>query len=129
MVIPYQSVDQGYVFDPSKKLDCLMSDFFEAEYSQSYLFYGSITSLPWIIQTYQSDPTVAASKIREHLMKYLEKYFDFVEVETGVMDNASATSYSLRLYIHVTQGTSSVKWDKALRITGTQFEKSIAIRT
>lgn len=128
MPIPYPCIDAGFIYDPGKKLDRLMSDFYEAEYSQSYLFYGSITSLPWILQTYQDEPTVAANKIRSSLMSYFEQYYDFVEVETAVMDTTSAVSYDMRLYVHVTQGTESVKLSTQLKVTGTKFEVSIKNR-
>lgn len=128
-VIPYPDIDSGYIYDPGKKFDRLMSDFFEAEYSQSYLFYGSIASLPWLVQTYQSDETVLAQKIRSTLMTYLEKYFDSVEVECAPATNGTAVSYDIRLYAVVTQGDSVLNLEQIIRVTGTKFELSRAIRT
>lgn len=126
--IPYPCIDTGYIYDPRKKFDRMMSDFYEAEYSQSYLFRGSISSLPWLLQEYQSDQDLVASKMRSMLMTYLEKYFDSVEVETGVLDNSTTVSYNLRLYIQVTQGAEVINLHEQLKINGTKLEESIKIR-
>lgn len=128
MAIPYPCIDTGYIYDPSKKLDRLMSDFYEAEYSQSYLFYGSITSFPWILQMYQSDGDLVSSKMRSKLMTYLEKYFDSVEVESSVLDNGTAVSYDLSLYINVTQGAAVVNLQQILKIKDNKLEVSLKLR-
>lgn len=128
MPIPYISVDAGLIYDPGKKLDCLLSDFFEAEYSQSYLFHGSISSLPWILQQYQDDTALTASTIRNQLLVYLGLYFDSVEVETGVEETASLTGYNIRVFVQVTQGDQTVTLYNRLKISGTKLEESIKIR-
>ena len=128
MAIPYPCIDTGYIYDPGKKLDRLMSDFYEAEWSQSYLFQGAITSFPYILQMYQDDTTKVANKTRDSLVTYLGKYFDNVEIESGVMETNSSTSYNLRIYVAVTQGLEVVKLSTQLKVSGTQFEKSLQIR-
>ena len=128
MSIPYISIDAGLIHDPGKKLDCLLSDFFEAEYSQSYLFHGSISSLPWILQQYQDDTALTASTIRNQLLVYLGLYFDTVEVESGVEETGSLTGYNIRVFVQVTQGDQTVTLYNRLKISGTKLEESIKIR-
>lgn len=106
-----------------------MSDFYEAEYSQSYLFYGSISSLPWTLQEYQSDETVVATKIRSTLMPYLEKYFDEVEVECAAEDNGTAVSYDLRIYLKVRQGETYVNFVDLGTVKDGKFNRSRQLRT
>lgn len=124
MPIPYACIDTGYIYDPAKKLDNLMSDFYEAENSQSYLFTGHISSFPYIIQMYERDPEVVVAKFRDTLTKYLGKYFDTVAVEAVKADSDSSTSYDLRARVVVTQDDITINFHDQLRITGTSFEKS-----
>lgn len=127
-VIPYPSLDSGYIYDPGKKLDALMSDFYEAEHAQSYLFRGSITSLPYILQQYPDNSDEVINKIRTYLRAYLLKYFDDVIVETSEDGGVSATSYNIRLYIKVYQGIQTVELYNRLKISGTKLEESLKVR-
>lgn len=126
--IPYPSVDAGFIYDPGKKLDCLIADFYEAEHAQSLLFRGSIASLPYIIQQNPDDESGVINDIRTTLTSYLSKYFDDVIVEVAKEDTVSSTSYSLRLFVQVTQGTETVDLYSRLKIKGTKLEESISTR-
>ena len=128
-VVPYPSIDSGYIYDPGKKLDALISDFYEAEHAQSYLFKGGIISLPYILQQHPNDMDGVMNAIRTQLRSYLLKYFDDVVVEVGE-DKSSTTSvsFNLILYIKVTQEGSSVDLYSRLKVTGTKLEESLAIR-
>jgi hypothetical protein len=132
MAAPYPSIDAGYIHDPAKKLDCLMSDFFEAEHSQSYLFFNQVTSFPWIIQQYQTDPNEIINQLRVRLRPYLLRYFDDVDIECALIDNqVTTTSYSIRLYVEVQQdGALPVNLVNQINISdNNKFERSIALRT
>ncbi len=129
MAAPYPSIDAGYINDPRKKLDCIMSDFFEAEYSQSYLFCNSITSFPWILQNYQSDPDEMINQLRLRLRPYVLRYFDDIELECAIEDNLTTTDYGIRLYVQVKQeGEEPVTLYNRLKIKDDKFQRSIAIR-
>lgn len=125
MTIPYPCLDTGYLYDPGKKLDRIMSDFYESEWSQSYLFAGSISSFPYILQNYQDDPQTVANKTRDSLTRLVGKYFDSCEVQTGEIEGESSTSYDLRLYLTAKQGDETVNLWQQIKVTGTQFEKTL----
>lgn len=129
MAIPYPCVDAGYIFDPGMKLDMLMSDFYEAENSQSYLFNGSITSFPQILQTYQSNPAVVVNRTQDALSNILGKYFDNVDVHVNAVESNSATSYNLRMTLKVVDGLETVNFYTQLKVSGTQFEKTLQTRS
>ena len=128
MTIPYPCLDTGYIFDPGKKLDRVMSDFYEAEFSQSRLFYGSISSFPYILQKWQDDPYVVSTKAKDTLTTLLGKHFDSCEVEFASDQTESNLTYNLRSFISVTQDGQTVTLWEQLKITGTQFERSLATR-
>lgn len=129
MAAPYPSIDSGFIYDPRKKLDCLMSDFFEAEYSQSHLFKDSVTSFPWLIQQYQKDPDELVSQMRLRLKTYLMRYFDEMELELAVESDNSMTGYGIRMYLMVKQdGSEAITLYNRLKIEDDKFERSIVIR-
>jgi hypothetical protein len=130
MAAPYPSIDAGYINDPAKKLDCLMSDFFEAEHSQSYLFFNQVTSFPWILQQYQSQPEEIVNQLRVRLRPYLLRYFDDVQVECALVNNETTTTYSIRLYTEVMQdGLPPINLVNQIKVSdNNKFERTIAIR-
>lgn len=128
MTIPYPSIDSGYIYDPNKKLANLLSDFFEAEISQSYLFKGSISSLPGILQQNDGQPDATADSIRLQLEVYLKKYFDDLEVECATQPNESATTYDLLLSVNVRQAGETASLNQVLKIDGTKLTDSLAFR-
>ena len=105
-----------------------MSDFYEAEYSQSRLFHGSISSFPYIIQKWQDDPITVASKTRDVLNVYLGKYFDNCEVQMTSDELPNSVSYNLRSFVSVTQDGKTVNLWEQVKVTGTQFERSLVSR-
>lgn len=130
MAAPYPSIDAGYINDPAKKLDCLMSDFFEAEHSQSYLFFNQVTSFPWILQQYQSQPEEIVNQLRVRLRPYLLRYFDDVQIECALVNNETTTTYSIRLYTEVMQdGLPPINLVNQITVSdNNKFERTIAIR-
>lgn len=128
MAVAYPSIDAGFIVDPTKKLACILSDFMEAEYSQSYLFLGTISSLPWIIQQNQDDPNAVANAVRMQLQACTTRYFDDVQIECNAVTSVSATSYDLQLYVRARQGTEEITAYKLLKIQENKFKESVDIR-
>lgn len=127
-VIPYPSIDSGFIYDPGKKLDALMSDFYESEQAQSYLFKSQITSFPYILQQYPNDSDAVIQAVKSSLRNLFLKYFDDCNVETAIEDTTSATRYDIRIYVVVTQEDQTVKLYNRLKISGTKLEESMAVR-
>lgn len=127
MAIPYASIDSGYIYDPYKKLDCLFSDFFEAENSQSYLFNGKITSFPWIIQQKQNDPPAIALEVQQQLRVLFLQYFDDCEVICEATDT-SINSYDLYFYATVRQDQATASLNKVMSMSDTKIKESLTIR-
>lgn len=127
-VIPYPSIDAGFIYDPGKKLDYIMSDFYETEFSQSYLFKGALTSLPYILQQNPNNQDGAINAVRTALTTIFLKYFDDCEVSTAAEDTTSATSYNIRLYVKVTQEGQSVELFNLLKTSGGKLMESLKVR-
>ena len=83
--------------------DMLMSDFIAAEYSQTYIYKDTISSLPYIMQETNGEPEKTASMIQKTLETYFNRYFTGVIVETNVMENtANDGKDSVSIYLQFT---------------------------
>ena len=71
----------GWISAPVPKLDELLADFYSAEYSQTYLYYGHVASIQQIVQSNNNDPSATCAGIRTTLKRYLERYFNEATVE------------------------------------------------
>ena len=80
-IIPVPSMStQGLVYDSSNKIDKLLAHAFVADYNQSYLYAGRITSLAAYIAQGGSRSDEVISKIQQGLTTYLAKYYTNVDV-------------------------------------------------
>lgn len=79
IVFPSLSED-GWVTETNKLADKLMSSFFTSEFSQSYTYYGSISSFPYILAMYGHDPVTMAAHTEDQLMQLFSRYFQEVQV-------------------------------------------------
>ena len=70
----------GWVTDPTILLNTLFAQCLVADYSQSTIYDGTITSIPYLVATYQDNPLVMATKLEEALTLYYSRYFVQVTV-------------------------------------------------
>ncbi len=84
----FPALDEGgWVTSDSKVGDYIFSHFFVSDYSQSQIYHGQISSLPWILQTYQNDIRQAIATVESTLRVYFERYFSNVVVEASQIDS------------------------------------------
>lgn len=72
--------------------DGLLSHFFTAFYSQSYIFKDQVSSLQYLIQKNLNNITSLTSDVQSTLSNYFSRYFTDVVVE--VKEKADATNSS-----------------------------------
>ena len=100
--VPTLSTDE-WVNNSMKTADYLLSWFFLSEYSQTYLYIGEISSLPYILHTTQGDMVQAATLTRETLKKYFSRHFNNVVVEVSEVPNdADPSAGQLKIYLKFT---------------------------
>lgn len=96
--LPSLSPD-GWVKDTPNKTDYLLSHFFLAEYSQSFLYKGNISSLPFLLQK-NSDDFNLAKDVESTLQTYFGRYFSNVVVQSKCTTDATDTvKKSLQIFI------------------------------
>jgi hypothetical protein len=96
---------EGKLSDINAKIDYLMCCFFFSKASQSTLFYGSISSLPKIIQEAGSDEIRVREDLQTGLQKYLGIYFTRATVDVQI-DPDVYPSISLQLNLIVSDAAS-----------------------
>lgn len=128
LIIPYPSIDKGFLYSARDKLDCIISDFYESEYSQSYLFHGSISSFPYILQQHADSPEDVVNSLQSTLRTLLLKYFDDCQVEASIIPSESQTSYDIRLMLEVRQGETNIRLGDIMKIRDSRFNKSLSTR-
>lgn len=125
MTRPYYPAfnNDGWVIEPNKMLDALISDFYVAEFSQDYVFARSVTSFPKILETYGGDIPEIANQTRGALTKYLQKYFDILKLEVIPLPSDSDSAGVMSIYIEVTRDGETTNLRNLLRIEGTRLQQ------
>lgn len=98
----------GWVTSPVKKFEYAIAHFFASEYSQTHLFKGYISSLPWIVQDTQGDMLRFCSAIESTLTSYLSTMFSNVVVEAAEVATDKQFIGEVRLYVQVTDSDGTV---------------------
>lgn len=89
--VPSLSED-GWVNSPILMGDYLLSHFFLSDFSQTELYNGSISSLPYLITQYQGNISGLLSAVQTTLQQYLSRYFSSVTIETNQVPNPTNSS-------------------------------------
>ena len=121
--------EDGWITSPERTADYLFSNFFVADYSQTYMYPGMIASLPWILQSTQGDTSEAMREIRRTLNAYFSHYFESVEVNVDEVPNEEQPSkVHLSLYVKFIDNSGQERvLGKILRLNDTIVEKIIEI--
>lgn len=127
-IYPSLSTD-GWIEAPLPKLDALITDFGYSEYSQSTLYHGRVSSLPYIIKANQGDPAGTSRDVIQSLTNYLLRYYENARVESQVVpDSTSASKVGITLNVTVYDKTGSeIRLSRLLEYSGSKLMNYIAI--
>lgn len=107
----------GWVEDPIEQLNLLFGHMLSADYSQSNIYRGNVTSIQYLIANHQDDPTNLKSAVDAALTEYLGRYFDTVTVETYTGDDTER-EYVLFISADVTRNGVTYSLSKAAKVDG-----------
>ena len=96
-VIPSLS-PMGWISDPKTALNIMFAQCLVSDYSQSTVYAGKITSIAWIVATYQNNKIEMMSVMENALQIYLGRFFDAVSVVV-VDDGIDKPRYAINLDI------------------------------
>lgn len=89
--------EDGWVTNALQKADYLFSQMMIADYSQSVLYSGKITSLPYIIQQGSGDPILTANLLETALENYFSNYFSNVTCSVTYPDGQADSAVYLNI--------------------------------
>lgn len=94
---------RGWISDPASVLDQLLLDAWSAEFEQSDMFYGDVTSVSHVYQQYAGQPEAFGTFLSDYLTRYLVKFFDNVNVIVTISypedsDNTYVANVRLSIY-------------------------------
>ena len=93
MKVVYSLSEDGYVTDPARMLEYLVSYYILSEASQSVSFQGSIINLPETYYLYLHDPDSMANAVRSDLERLLSKYYTIVDVSAYARKISEDSTY------------------------------------
>ncbi len=123
-VLPTMSTD-GWVDSPTVKADRLFAHFLVSEYSQTALYAGNVSSLPYLIQKNKEAPLSTANDIKTTLEVYFSRYYDQVEVECSWIDvEPDGGKAEIQIYASLIDSDGiSISLGKAVSIVDSKVQK------
>ncbi len=109
-IIPVPSLSpQGWIVSPAEKADKLFAHIYAAQYSQSHLYPGQITSLQYLVKQYGNEPVEMTLQLQKWLDRYLRRYYPSgvdVRISNDDGPNNPEGKITYTLDIVITEGTS-----------------------
>lgn len=97
IVLPRLDGD-SWIEEPKAQAQQLLSNAIVADYSQSTVFHKNVTSIPYLVASYQNDPAALCLNIAEALKIMYQRYFDSATIDCNYITNPD-TSYTISIGI------------------------------
>lgn len=121
--------EDSWVTSPEKTADYLLSCFIVSDYSQTYMYTGQVSSLPWILQQTLGDTPQACVEIQRTLNTYFSRFFNNVVAEVQQVENReNPAKEQISIYVKFTDKTGKEHvLGKLLRMSNTIVESVVTI--
>jgi hypothetical protein len=115
--IPVPSLSSlGWVTDPGNKADLLLSHFFEAEKSQTFIYGDNVSSMQFLLQQYGHNINSLIANTQSVLEKYLGRYYDLATVSVTCEEADVDTSGDVNITIRCKVNENGTTFDIATAI-------------
>lgn len=121
--VPSLSKD-GWVNTPMKALDYLFSHIFLSDYSQTYIYYTRVTSIPYILFRNQLSVGDLSRDLKVSLEEYFSNYYDTVNCEV-VENESDSTSKSLTIFLEVIDDSRVYTLSKVIKYSNSKVTSII----
>lgn len=124
MVTPVPTLStRGWVTSPPEKADMLISHFFSAMTSQSYIYNSNISNIHILLQKYAHSPVDLSDQLRKNLVTYLERYYTEVAVDVTTKDIGSTNKVELIISAELVDNGKRYSLARLLSINNSKFDK------
>ena len=122
-VVPSVST-QGWLTTTGEKADRLLGYFFSSEHSQTKSYYGSISSLPYLIAEYQSKMSDLKTAISRSLNQMMSAYFEEIDIDVRIRaDDDSDTKYTIYLSARIIENEETFELSNVIQIEDSVIAK------
>ena len=95
-----------WITDPQRQLNTMFANALLSDYSQSDIYLGNVTSLPYLVAQHQHNPTTMANVMEDALHAYYIRVFPIVSVSVTFSDSVD-NKYQLFISITITVGSAN----------------------
>lgn len=121
---------QGWVTDPSNKLDYVLSHLFLTDPNQTYVYYQNIFSIQSIWQKTGGEVYDTANALQLALTNYLQKYYREAEVTVTIKEpdaDLNNGQYTIILNLGLYDGETVGDHVRLLNMSGGKLENIIRV--
>lgn len=97
----------GWIEDPALQLKTLFANAIVSDESQSTIYSGSITSIPYIVAKFKNNQIELANELEAALTAYYNRYFTDSSISVEYSNPDSAGIFNLYLAITVTRNSKT----------------------
>ena len=121
---------QGFVTDAVNKFDLALSHFYLADYNQTYLYPGNVSSLAKLMQEFDNDIPGLINGMQRTLSIYFLKYYSDCNVNITIVNPANAeigSKVELKLVISVIDNNKESIYGRILEAENGKFKNIIKL--
>ncbi len=100
----------GWAGSPEDKAYYLFAHFYESEKNQTQVYGKNVTNLQWLCAQFEHDIPEFCGQLRKDLSKYLQRYYDQVEIDTTHNDNKSNPGSIVKVTVSSTVYVDGIKY-------------------
>jgi hypothetical protein len=128
-VIPVPTMStQGLVYDSANKFDMLMAHLFAADYNQTQLYPGRVSSLANAIEKGAGDRVRSEESLQQLFNDYLGRYYVSVNTEVVITEiNDSSSQLDFQINISLTEKRQQAQYNMLIRTARKQLQEIIKL--
>jgi hypothetical protein len=115
----------GWIRDAVSKADTLLSHFYVSDKRQTALYGNNVSNIQGVLQRSGHDIVALTQELRLELTKYLERYYDTVNVDVRAQEiteeGVKTGKYTLRIYCMATEDGQQYSFGKLLQISNSKL--------
>ena len=123
--LPSLSID-GWVNTPLRTADYLFSHLFLSDYSQSYLYYSKVKSIPWLIFKNQEAIPDLITDVKNMLDTYFGQYYDTVNSEVSA-NQPEGTSVTLNIFLELIDDNTTYTLNKVIEFSDSKIKEILDV--
>ncbi len=123
--VPSLSID-GWVNTPLRSADYLFSHLFLSDYSQSYLYFTHVKSIPYLVYKDQDSIPDLITDVKNMIDIYFGQYYDQVNSEVTA-DQPDGTSVTLNIFLELIDDNVTYSLNKVIEFGESKVKQIIDV--